>query len=358
MIAAVSLIALLGMLVLTIDLGRSYAVKRDMENATSAAALAAAQQCALGKGLVNAQAASDDLLDENTTNLSSPTHPNISAPECDALGNASYPKLVRVDSSVGVNYFFAGILPGANTSGSVSATATAAWGPALSGATLPLRITPAQLTQCNITDFNTVPDPPTDCWMLFDNKTAADWQWLFFGPDGQGWNVDANGDGQIDLPNACAQTGGSTSTLGYLNSASFFLGNLKVPPPTYVCTFTGNSQPLPGALKDLENTMLSFPVTSGDYPVEGNGSNVAWPVTGFLPLYLVRVYTQTGQDQPWPPQCPIGSGGNGNGNGNNNSEFCVHLQWQGPQVGDGGVCTEGQVCQQLYYGKENVELVK
>src|SRR3972149_1344243 len=65
MIVALCLLILLGMLVLTVDLGRGVAYKRQLVTGADAAALAAAQQCALGNGTSVARAAGMDVLAQN-----------------------------------------------------------------------------------------------------------------------------------------------------------------------------------------------------------------------------------------------------------------------------------------------------
>ena len=64
-IVAISLICLLGMLVLTFDLGRGVALKRNMVNGADAAALAAARECGLAHGDVAAKQAAADLVADN-----------------------------------------------------------------------------------------------------------------------------------------------------------------------------------------------------------------------------------------------------------------------------------------------------
>ena len=65
MIVAISLLALLGMVVLTFDLGRGVALKRNMVNAADAAALAAARECGLAHGTAPAATEAKDLIVEN-----------------------------------------------------------------------------------------------------------------------------------------------------------------------------------------------------------------------------------------------------------------------------------------------------
>ena len=60
-----SLLALLGMLVLTFDLGRGVAIKRNMVSAADAGALAAARECGLAHGEGSAKLAAGDLVADN-----------------------------------------------------------------------------------------------------------------------------------------------------------------------------------------------------------------------------------------------------------------------------------------------------
>src|SRR6187549_3514500 len=82
MIVAISMIVLLGMLVLTVDVGRGIAVKREMVAGADAAALAAAQQCAMGNNEPDARAAAEDVLAQNKS-AAVLTPSGFQAPECD-----------------------------------------------------------------------------------------------------------------------------------------------------------------------------------------------------------------------------------------------------------------------------------
>ena len=66
-IVAISLLVLLGMLVLTFDLGRGVMLKRNMVNAADAGALAAARECGLAKGEASAKQAAGVLVADNNS---------------------------------------------------------------------------------------------------------------------------------------------------------------------------------------------------------------------------------------------------------------------------------------------------
>jgi Flp pilus assembly protein TadG len=122
LIVAFTLIAMLGMLVLTFDLGHSVTTRRTLVQAADAASLAAAQAC--GKGL-DPEAAADTLASENLAGF--PAASGLSggvtsiSGVCQVGGNGS----VTVRYTTSVSYFFAPIF-GVNQ-GSVSSAAAASW---------------------------------------------------------------------------------------------------------------------------------------------------------------------------------------------------------------------------------------
>ena len=105
MVVAVTLLVLIGMLVLTVDLGRAVAVKREMVAGTDAAVIAAAHECALGHSYGQATAAANAILAQNKSGavLNGP----ISAPGCGVT--PTEPQFVTVHTKVQMDYFFAGI---------------------------------------------------------------------------------------------------------------------------------------------------------------------------------------------------------------------------------------------------------
>ena len=127
-IVAISLIVLLGMLVLTFDLGHGVALKRNMVNAADAGALAAARECGLANGEVDAKAAAGELVADNNDAATvtgfqiDPGPAQCSgAPNPDPDGRNT----VTVTVSVPQEYFFAQIF--GFDGGTVVASATAEW---------------------------------------------------------------------------------------------------------------------------------------------------------------------------------------------------------------------------------------
>jgi Flp pilus assembly protein TadG len=125
-IVAISLLFLLGMLVLVFDLGRIVATRREMVRAADAAALAAAQQCAMGNGSVAARGAAAALLVENRAGaaLLQPGGFTVD-PACDGVVTTAGIKKVTVRARVPLDMFFAPIFGVSQTT--VTARATAIW---------------------------------------------------------------------------------------------------------------------------------------------------------------------------------------------------------------------------------------
>ncbi len=144
-LVALSLVVLLGMLALVIDFGRAVGVRREMVNAADAAALAAAQQCAMGNGSAAAVAEANE-----TAGLNVPSASLVAIdidPACDGGATQAGPKTVTVTYSEEVDYFVAPIL--GFDGATVTTTATAIW--TVPGI-VPITINAVPLANC--------PEPP------------------------------------------------------------------------------------------------------------------------------------------------------------------------------------------------------
>jgi Flp pilus assembly protein TadG len=169
MVVAVCLIVLMGMLVLVVDLGRAVAIKRQMVNGSDGAVLAAAQQCALGNSLDDAEDAADAVLAENRGDA---TMAGFDAPGCGAPPDG--PELVTVESTVDVDYFFAGIF--GFESGPVVSRAVAVWGVTEEGHAVPITVDLQQLNDCGI-DPDSPPDSATDCEIDYPKDALTEPRW-------------------------------------------------------------------------------------------------------------------------------------------------------------------------------------
>lgn len=368
-IVAISLLFLIGMLVLVFDLGRTVAVRRDMVNAADAAALAAARECALGHGSAAAKATAVTLVRANATGGGFAAHEAATASltpdlpdgptwapadgfwseQCDALTSRGS-KLVRVQGTVTLDYFFAGIF--GFDSGSVTKAAVAQWGPAVGvSSPVPIYLEASNLAPC-IADPS--PEEPVACTFVFNNEpVSSQFGWLNF-PQGwdfrEGWNADR-----------CTGEGGAEDIKEYIDpqplppSLAF---DATIPtPPGYVlaCGAPGevasqmanqndNNESAFVSRARSEDPFLTFPVTdfSRFPPVKLTGNRYAYPIVGFTRLKVLGALK--GQDVLTDPECaaqiPPDQGGQGQGKGSGNehtnaSLFCVKLAWVGTQVGPG-----------------------
>jgi Flp pilus assembly protein TadG len=173
MIVGLSLIVFLGMLVLTVDIGRGVAFKRQVVNGTDAAALAAAQQCALGNGSVAAQNAANTVLAQNVQLPVTVT--SMDMPECDAPDGAEL-KTVSVTTNADIEYFFAPIFGVAD--GDIATHAVAIWGVAASANPIPITVDLQQLLDCGIIPGSPPdPDVPIECELEYPKDALQEPRW-------------------------------------------------------------------------------------------------------------------------------------------------------------------------------------
>ena len=145
---AISLIVLIGMAVLTFDLGRGVALKRNMVNAADAGALAAARECGLANGEASAMAAASELVtDNNDAATVTGMEINPDPAVCSGAGNPDPDghNTVTVTVNMPQEYFFAQIF--GFDGGTVAATATAEWTLELSGPA-PLKVEALKVDEC------------------------------------------------------------------------------------------------------------------------------------------------------------------------------------------------------------------
>jgi Flp pilus assembly protein TadG len=244
-IVAISFICLIGMLVLTFDLGRGVALKRNMVNGADSAALAAAMECGLAHGEVAArQQAADLLADNNGAATVTGFQINPSSAQCSGAPNPDpdHNPTVTVTVRVPQQYFFAPIF-GINN-GTVVATATAEW---TVGATnpAPIKIDQLKVDQC-VNESEPDAEGRVDCYFTFEKDTGNNWGWLNLP---EGWPIK----GQDPNPKDCqSQKGGTSDLQAYIGG----MGGMGTPgdptllaglwdptgggnPPTWVCAANG-----------------------------------------------------------------------------------------------------------------------
>jgi Putative Flp pilus-assembly TadE/G-like len=295
-IVALSLIALMGMIVLVVDVGGLLWKRREMINGADAAALAAAKTCAdsadtSSEDAIALQYASDNVTDSGVVALGGGI--------TDIEGCDSGPGFVTVEYTQDKKLFFAPVLGFANE-GEVAGKATAAWGPIGGGDAVPIVIEAGALQgPCEIPDGAEKGDL---CPLYYNNGNnalgAANWGYMNLSD--RGWNVNSDAN--------CVASGSADRRRWIINNYDGGARVLNGDPPgsdvTYVCADTGHSAANWQDLIDRMNKdpYLLFPVNNCDAQVDKFGNNVPcgqapdkYAIVGFIRLKLV--YVLKGNDQ-------------------------------------------------------------
>lgn len=294
-IVTLSLIALLGVIVLTVDVGQLLFKRRSMVNASDAAALAAAQSCA---GLDDAdvpEAVADAFALDNLGSVNTVGGNIVEMVGCDGppFGH------VTVEYTTSQDLFFAGVL-GFEGPATVRTRATAGWGPLGSANPLPIVVyTGQEQGNCDIQEGTPAGE---SCYMWYDNDLFNNSAFGFLNlctandPCQQGWDVDA-GDN-------CPSVGASLRDQWI--EGSWTGGPNEVEPPfVYVCRVDGiaeknwsdlEERELPGGhvLGQEDTADLIFPVNDCTNQILPDGSvgcstTVApekYAIIGFIVLHL------------------------------------------------------------------------
>jgi hypothetical protein len=239
----ISLVCLLGMLVLTFDLGRGVALKRNMVNAADAGALAAARECGLANGSDAARGAANQLVAKNNNAATVIGFEVDDEAQCKGFPSDGK-RQVTVTVRVPQEYFFAKIF--GVDDGAVAASATAEWTTGVASPA-PLKLDALKVDECE----NGIPnaDGLLDCYFTFEKLTkpgTSQWGWLNLP---EGWptkdenpkNCSSQAGGNNDLYDEISAMGG----MGTETQDPAFLPELIDPkgegnPPTWVCAATGH----------------------------------------------------------------------------------------------------------------------
>jgi hypothetical protein len=306
---AISLIVLLGMAVLTFDLGHGVALKRNMVNAADAGALAAARECGLAKGEASARAAASQLVTDNndaasllpgTDGLEINPDPAV----CSGAGNPDPDgkNTVTVTVTVPQEYFFAQIF--GFEGGEVVATATAEWTMEMSGPA-PLKVEALKVDECLKGGSG------SSCYVGYDNS-GQQYGWLNFP---EGWPAE----GEANPPTSCPSSGGANDLKDYVGQMGGTGGSGGFSPtlwnvPVWVCAKDGKNDSALHAIQTWIDTVgnpplpeprpvVSFPVvapSSSPCPPEGCWPRyvnpvASYPVIKFQGFYIENVF-ETGHD--------------------------------------------------------------
>lgn len=289
-IVTLTLIALLGMIILTVDVGQLLYKRRAMVNASDAAALAAAQSCA---GLKDSDVPSAMANTYATENVSVATGGITDVVGCDGppFGH------VTVQYQMNQGLFFAGVL-GFDGPAAVRTEATAGWGPAGGANPLPIVVyTGSDQGNCDIQEGI---GPGVDCYLWYDNDE--------FGGSSFGFlNLCTEADAGKGLCNSNKvgwDIGGSTQCPDAKQYADTWINGdwtggpneVHYPGLTYVCRLSGFSSNL--WQKNLEDRIgddLVFPVNDCTNQVDKDGNPIGcdadappdkYNIIGFIVLHL------------------------------------------------------------------------
>ncbi|MGH2661048.1 MAG: pilus assembly protein TadG-related protein [Actinomycetota bacterium] len=346
MMVAICLLVLLGMLVLTFDLGRGVAIKRNMVAGADAAALAAARECGLAKGEAAAkQAATDLLVDNNGAATVTGFQIDPGPAQCSGVPNPdpNGKNEVTVTASVPQEYFFAQIF--GFTSGTVVASATAEWTFGVQNP-VPLKLDQLKVEDC--TEGHEEGYAGLECAFAFEQVpggTGSNRGILDFP---EGWPVQ----GQDTNPMACtSNAGGANDLVDYINRMGLEGDDGFLPVlwkdaagndiPTYACAQGGVSAVGIKAIVDWLNTtaemdpppVVYFPVVACDgtaapcHPWIKTPGREAYPVVDFVGMRVVGAW----KGQEAKEHCTFtGKSGTGQGQGQGSGKvssdvFCVQL---------------------------------
>lgn len=285
-IIAISLVAIFAMLVLAIDVGGLLLARREMVNASDAAALAAAQSCSSAEDVLVPEAQADLYAADNVDGVVTGTSNITEMDGCDVgRGHLSVEYLTQQE------LFFAGVL-GFGNSGDVRTAATAAWGPAAGGEAVPIVVDSGYLQGvCDVPDGVSIGDT---CAMYYNNgdEGLGDANWGFMNLEM--WNVDPGEN--------CSNAGSSDRRdwiLTDFDDPLLLNGDPMGSEPTYVCNDTGHStsnwEDLVGRMD--ANPIALFPVNDCDGQLDKDGNVSPCPsapdkydIIGFTRLKIVAVY--------------------------------------------------------------------
>lgn len=294
-IVALSLIAIFGLIVLTVDVGQLLYKRRSMVNASDAAALAAAQTCAGTVDSDSPESMADTFALDNVAVAKAGVTNIIDIAGCDGppFGH------VTVEYAMDQNLFFAGVL-GFNGPASVRTRATAGWGPAGGANPLPIVVyTGSSQGNCDIQEGI---GEGVSCYLWYDNDLFANSAFGFLNlctatdPCQQGWDVN----GSDSCPNV-----GSSLRDDWIAGTWRGGPNEVRPPFTLVCRVSGLSSSNWGSLEgrvgpphvpgQVDDSDLIFPVNDCNEQLDSSGARIGcnattapdkYAIVGFIVLHL------------------------------------------------------------------------
>jgi hypothetical protein len=289
-IVAISLVALLGLVVLTVDVGQLLFKRRSMVNSSDAAALAAAQSCAGLDDTEVPEAMADTFALDNTGSAITAVPNIVELVGCDGppFGH------VTVEYETDQDLFFAGVL-GANGPATVRTRATAGWGPA--GGANPMPIVVYVGNDQGNCDIQEGIEAGVQCYLWYDNDLFNNSAFGFLNlctaddPCQHGWDVAANA--------SCPNVGASLRDDWISGNWDGGPNELNFPDATYVCRVSGITSSNWSLLDGRVGDVLIFPVNDCNTHVDSDGNAIGcdsttapdkYNIIGFIALELQAVH--------------------------------------------------------------------
>jgi hypothetical protein len=288
-IVVLTLIALCGVIVLTVDVGQLLFKRRAMVNASDAAALSAAQSCAGIDDSDSPEAMADAFAVDNVSVVNSGAGNIIDITGCDGPPYGH----VTVQYEMQQGLFFAGVL-GFDGPAAVRTQATAGWGPAGGANPLPIVVyTGNDQGNCDIEEGTPA---GVQCYLWYDNDLFANSAFGFLNlctttdPCQHGWDVASTA--------SCPNVGSSLRDDWIAGNWTGGPNEVNYPSPTYVCRVSGLSS---ANWQDLDRRVgqdLIFPVNDCNTQVDSNGNAIGctpteapdkYNIIGFIVLNLDAV---------------------------------------------------------------------
>jgi hypothetical protein len=295
-IVVLSLVAILGLIVLTVDVGQLLFKRRAMVNASDAAALAAAQSCAGVNDTDNPETMADTFAIDNATGLIAANGGIIDVAGCDGdkFGH------VTVEYQIPQKLFFAGVL-GFDGPATVKTEATAGWGPARAANPLPIVVYTGQSQgNCDINEQTLKKDQK--CYLWYDNDRFAQSAFGFLNlctvndSCTLGWDVGAG--------DHCPNVGASLRRDWIAGNWTGGPNRVDYPDTTFVCRVSGLASSDWSELKNRIGDDLLFPVNDCSKMVDKNGTAIGcdattapdkYDIVGFIVLHLDGVLDSKSQ---------------------------------------------------------------
>lgn len=306
-IVALCLVALIGMVVLVVDVGGLLLNRREMVNASDAAALSAAKTCAMDTSddlyAGDQENAADSLATQNSSRANTGGQNIIDQSGC----HTDKEGFVTVQYSADQKLFFAGVLGGGGSK-PVTTKATAIWGPSGSGTPVPLTVyTNSFGSNC---DVETLP-PDSECYFWFDNSNFGSSRFGILdlrqwdGTNQSGWDVPGN-------TQSCGSGIGADTLSEWISGQGVAELDVNYPATTYVCIVTGTPEnKVWGSLEDRKGQVLTFPINRCEETqpfvqqggqVNASGSEVTcstpphkYDIIGFVDFQLEDVLTSAAE---------------------------------------------------------------